>query len=77
VNFVKFLNPAATFPVFERHQLFERPMKMISEAGYLLAKLREGVAYDFPSPSGSTSNPFSQCGQTIFNTDVPFPLILL
>ena len=77
VNLVEFLNPAAAFSVLERHELFVGPVEVIGEIGYLLVELSEGVAYDFPRPSGSTSNPFSQCGQTTFSTDAPLPLIRL
>ena len=42
--------------MIQRQQLLVLPVKVISEPGYLLVKLPEGVAYDFPKPSGSTSN---------------------
>ena len=77
LNLVDLFHPPAAFLMIQRQQLLVLPVKVISEPGYLLVKLPEGVAYDFPKPSGSTSNPFSQCGQTTFITDVPLPLIRL
>jgi len=36
--------PPPPLAVFERHQLFVRPVEVIGDVGYLLIQLREGVA---------------------------------
>jgi hypothetical protein len=77
MNLVDLLHPSAAFPMLERQHLIVLPVEVISEIGYLLVKLPEGVAYDFPSRSGSTSNPFSQWGQTTFIAEAPVPLMRL
>jgi hypothetical protein len=77
MNLVDLLHPSAAFPMLQGEQLIVLPVKMIGETGYLLVKLSEGVANHFPSLSGSTSNPFSQKGQTTFIAEVPLPLIRL
>ena len=77
VDLGDFVDPAPSIGVFEREQVFGRPVKVISDIGYLLIELREGVAYDSPGCSGSTSNPCWQCGQTTFSARVPLPLMRL
>lgn len=77
VNLVQLFHPSPTLPMLEGNQLLARPVKVKRKEGYLLVELAEGVAYDFPDFSGSTSNPFSQCGQTTCSAAVPFPLMRL
>lgn len=52
----KLFHPLPPLGVLKREQLVVRPVEVIGETGYLLVELREGVAYDSPDRSGSTSN---------------------
>lgn len=73
----RFLHPSPALAVFQRHERVVRPVKVIGEIGYLLVKLVEGVAYDSPRGSGSTSNSCWQCGQVTLSARVPLPLMRL
>lgn len=77
VDFANLFNPMPALGVFERKKILVRPVKVIGDISYLLVKLREGIAYDSPGRSGSTSNACWQCGQATFITLVPFALMRL
>ncbi len=48
-------HPIQPLAVFQFEDVVERPMKVISQIGYLLTQAFEGVAYDPPSSVKSTS----------------------
>src|SRR5262249_11981690 len=70
----KLFDPLAPLGMLKGHELVVRPVEVIRERGYLLVELREGVAYDSPDRSGSTSKACWQCGQTTCNRCEPLPL---
>ena len=70
----KLFDPLAPLGVLKCEQLVVRPVEMIGQTGYLLVELREGVAYDSPDRSGSTSKACWQCGQTTCSRCEPPPL---
>ncbi len=59
------------------HQLIVGPVEGVGKGGYLLVKLREGVADHSPACAGTTSKPFLQWGHSTFRAWVPVPLIRL
>src|SRR5687768_931921 len=48
-------DPPPPVSVLHLQQCIHRPVKVVGDVGYLLVKLIEGVAYDSPGISGSTS----------------------
>ena len=71
------LDPPVAFEVGHVLDLFLRPVEVVGDVGYLLVELSEGVAYDPPGRSGSTSKFSWQRGQTAVTAAVPLPLIRL
>lgn len=67
-------SPPPPVPMFHIQQSLVRPMEVVGDVGYLLVKPIEGVAYDSPGGSGSTSNACWQLGQciAILRDGVPF-----
>jgi len=57
------IDPPAALSVFQLHDLFIRPVKVIGNIGYLLKQTVRGVAYSSPEPPTSTSNFVSHAGQ--------------
>jgi hypothetical protein len=57
------------------HDFVMRPVKVISEKGYLLVEPIEGVADYSPMGMTSTSNLCSHLGQAALSEFDPFPLI--
>jgi hypothetical protein len=43
-----FTDPSATLAVFEVQDVVRRPVKVVSDVGYLLVQAVKGVAYDSP-----------------------------
>jgi len=70
-------HPAPPLGVFEREQLLVRPVEVISDVGYLLVNLGEGVAYDSPKCSGAASKRCWHCGQTTRGAAAPLLLMRL
>ena len=70
------LDEAATVAVLQLHDLFQRPVEVVGDEGYLLVELFEGVAYDSPGEptSMSTSNRVEQDGQVAAMRVWPFSL---
>lgn len=66
-------SPSPPFPMFHIQQSFVGPVEMVGNVGYLLVKPVEGVAYNSPGGSGSTSKPCWQLGQltAIFRDGAP------
>ena len=67
-----------TLPVamFQLQDVFQRPVEMKSDKGYLLEQAVKRVAYDPPGLLVSTSNTFWQAGQvTVWVGLVPSLLI--
>lgn len=63
IDATNFAYPAPPVGVLHTHDLGMAPVKMVSNEGYLLIKLLEGVAYNPPTAGRSTSNACRHCGQ--------------
>ena len=63
VNRRDFLDPSLSFRMLEGEDLLARPVKVISNEGYLLVQRREGVADHPPASSIPTSKVCSHFGQ--------------
>src|SRR5215472_17119783 len=70
-------DPSLALEVIERHDLFVRPVQVVSNEGYLLVQPVPGVADHSPTPLVSTSNLDSQCGQVTPIRLWPFSLMFL
>ncbi len=69
------LRPALPVGVLEGQDLVQRPVEVVGDVGYLLEQPVEGVAYDPPRRTTSTSNSCWQPGQATGTSVVPFSLI--
>ncbi len=65
----------AAVGVLQRQDLIERPVKVIGDVGYLLLEPIEGVAYDSPVGSTSTSKLWLHCGHDTATLRAPGSLI--
>ncbi len=57
-------HPATAVDVLQAGDLVQRPVKVVSDEGYLLVESIEGVAANPPRPSTSSWKRCSHCGQT-------------
>src|SRR5689334_25408176 len=72
------LTPAPAFAVFGIHQLFLRPVEVVSDEGHLLVELLEGIARQTsPRLWSSTSISSLQLGQATFRCPLPLPFVLI
>lgn len=65
VDFADFIHPLLTFSMFERENLFMRPVEVICNVRYLFVEPLYGVAPDPPTLFNSNSNVCSQCGHCV------------
>lgn len=74
IDFRNLRSPSPPVSMLHMQQSLVRPMEVVGDVGYLLVKPVEGVAYDSPGGSGSTSKACWQLGQctAIFRDAVPF-----
>lgn len=73
VDLCNLSSPPTPLPMFHVQQPLVGPVEMVGDVGYLLVKPVEGVAYNSPGGSGSTSKPCWQLGQltAIFRDGAP------
>jgi hypothetical protein len=68
-------HPLPSIGMLQGENFFERPVKVVSDVGYLLVEPIEGVAYDSPVCKTSTSNEWLQDGQVTATFIAPGSLI--
>lgn len=77
VDAADLFNPAAAVAVLELQDLFERPVEVVGDEGYLLVELRQGVARYSPAGPNwtSTSKRFEQAGHVACTRLCPLSLM--
>ena len=76
VDLADLLNPATTVGVLQRQYVFQWPVEVVRDVGYLLVEAVQGVAYDPPWPSAvSTWNLVPHSGQDTVTSVLAFSLI--